>query len=333
MFSNLSTEFWGYIMRTIAVGVFASLVAAAPLHAGPWPDRPIAIVVPFGKGTTADLVAAVVADAMSKNIGQKVVVELKPGAGGGIAMEQAEKAAPDGYSLAMITQGTHVFNLSLYKTLRYDPQKIVPITPIAAVSNVMTVHPQNPANTPLEVAAAAKAAPGQLTYASGGVGTSHHLGGVLFASLTGVDIKHVPHLVSVEGVKKIVNGEITMGFFNLPTVIDDIRAGKLKALAVTSPARSPHLSDVPTLDASGLKGYDLVTWFGFGAPAGTPPEIVQRLRDEFAKAAAEPSVKAKLREAGLDPIDQMRPADFSKLIAADLAKWTPIIKASGAGAE
>src|SRR3954447_15759144 len=247
MFSNLSTEFWGYIMRTIAVGVFASLVAAAPLHAGPWPDRPIAIVVPFGKGTTADLVAAVVADAMSKNIGQKVVVELKPGAGGGIAMEQAEKAAPDGYSLAMITQGTHVFNLSLYKALRYDPQKIVPITPIAAVSNVMTVHLSNPANTPLEVAAAANAAPGQLTYASGGVGTSHHLGGVLFASITGVGIKHVPHLVSVDGVKKIVNGEVTMGFFNLPTVIDEIKSGKLKALAVTSMTRSPHLPDLPTL--------------------------------------------------------------------------------------
>jgi tripartite-type tricarboxylate transporter receptor subunit TctC len=320
-------------MRTIIVGLFACLIGTAPLRAEPYPDRPVTIVVPFGKGTTADLIAAVVADAVSKNIGQKVIVELKPGAGGGIAMEQVEKAAPDGYSLGMITQGTHVFNLSLYKTLRYDPQKIMPITPIAAVSNVMTVHPSNPANTPLEVAAAAKAAPGQLTYASGGVGTSHHLGGVLFASLTGVDIKHVPHLVSVDGVKKIVNGEITMGFFNLPTVIDDIKAGKLKALAVTSPARSPHLPDVPTLDASGLKGYDLVTWFGFGAPAGTPPEIVQRLRDEFAKAAAEPEVKAKLKEAGLDPIDQMQPADFSRLIAADLAKWTPIIKAAGAGAE
>jgi len=320
-------------MRTITGVLLACLLGSVPLRAETYPDRPITIIVPFGKGTTADLVASVVSEAMAKNIGQKVVVELKPGAGGGIAMEQVEKAAPDGYTLAMITQGTHVFNLSLYKTLRYDPQKIIPITPIAAVSNVMTVHPSNPANTPLEVAAAAKAAPGQLTYASGGVGTSHHLGGVLFASLTGVDIKHVPHLVSVDGVKKIVNGEITMGFFNLPTVIDEIKAGKLKALAVTSLARSPHLPNVPTLDASGLKGYDLVTWFGFGAPAGTPPAIVQRLHDEFAKAAAEPAVKAKLDAAGLDPIAQMQPAEFSRLITSDLAKWTPIIKAAGASAE
>ncbi|MEA2831456.1 MAG: hypothetical protein QOF22_2204, partial [Bradyrhizobium sp.] len=257
-------------MRMIILGgLLAVFTGGAPLHAEPYPDRPVTIVVPFGKGTTADFIATVVSEAMSKNIGQKVVIELKPGAGGGIAMAQVAKAAPDGYTLAMITQGTHVFNLSLYQTLRYDPKEIVPITPIAAVSNVMTVHPSNPANTPLEVAAAAKAAPGQLTYASGGVGTSHHLGGVLFTSLAGVDIKHVPHLVSVDGVRKIVNGEITMGFFNLPTVIDEIKAGKLKALAVTSPARSPHLPDVPTLDASGLKGYDLVTWFGFGAPAGT----------------------------------------------------------------
>ena len=321
-------------MRTIILGgLLACIIGHAPLAAEPYPDRSITIVVPFGKGTTAELIAVVVADAMSKNIGQKVTVELKPGAGGGIAMEQVEKAAPDGYTLAMITQGTHVFNLSLYKTLRYDPQKIVPITPIAAVSNVMTVPPSNPANTPLEVAAAAKAAPGQLTYASGGVGTSHHLGGVLFASIAGVDIKHVPHLVSVDGVKKIVSGEITMGFFNLPTVIEEIKTGKLKPLGVTSPTRSPHLPNVPTLDASGLKGYDLVTWFGFGAPAGTPPEIVQRLRDEFAKAAADSAVKAKLNDAGLDPIDQLPPAEFARLIASDLVKWTPIIKASGASAE
>jgi tripartite-type tricarboxylate transporter receptor subunit TctC len=316
-------------MRVIIIiaGLFICLTGSR-LHAAPYPDRPITIVVPFGKGTTADLVAVVVAEAMSRNIGQKVTVELKPGAGGGAAMEQVENAAADGYTLAMITQGTHVFNLSLYKTLRYDPNKIIPITPISAVSNVMTVHPSNPANTPLEVAAAARAAPGQLTYASGGVGTSHHLGGVLFASIAGVEIRHVPHLVSVDGINKIVNGEITMGFFNIPTVIGQIKAGKLKALGVTSLTRSPHLPNVPTLDASGLKGYDLVTWFGFGAPAGTPPEIVQRLRDEFAKAAGDPVVKAKLDEAGLDPIDQMQPAEFARLIASDLAKWTPIIKAT-----
>jgi tripartite-type tricarboxylate transporter receptor subunit TctC len=314
------------------LGGFLACLLANSSGAAPYPDGPITIVVPFGKGTTADLIANVVAEAMSKNIGQKVIVELKPGAGGGTAMAQVEKAAPDGATLAMITQGTHVFNLSLYKTLPYDPDKIIPITPISAVSNVMTVHPSNPANTPLEVAAAAKAAPGKLTYASGGVGTSHHLGGVLFASIAGVDIKHVPHLVSVDGINKIVNGEITMGFFNLPTVIDQIKSGKLKALAVTSLKRSPHLPGVPTLDASGLKGYDLVTWFGFGAPAGTPADIVQRLRDEFAKAAADPAVKAKLDAAGLDPIDQLQPAEFVRLIATDRVKWTPIIK-SAASAE
>jgi len=322
----------GDFRSAVLGGLVACVISSAP-EAAPYPDRPITIVVPFGKGTTADLIATVVAEAMSKNIRQKVIVELKPGAGGGIAMTQVEKAAPDGTTLAMITQGTHVFNLSLYKSLPYDPDKIIPITPISAVCNVMTVHPANPANTPLEVVAAAKAAPGRLTFASGGIGTSHHLGGVLFASIAGVDIKHVPHLVSVDGVNKIVNGEITMGFFNLPTVINQIKAGKLKPLAVTSLTRSSHLPGVQTFDASGLKGYDLVTWFGIGAPAGTPPEIVQRLRDEFAKAAADPVVKAKLDEAGLDPIDQLQPSDFARLIASDRVKWAPIIQASGATAE
>jgi tripartite-type tricarboxylate transporter receptor subunit TctC len=320
-------------MRYIILSSLLACLTGTALQAQPYPERPITIVVPFGKGTTADLVATVVSEAMSKNTGQKVTVELKPGAGGGIAMRQVEKAEPDGTTLAMITQGTHVFNLSLYRTLGYDPEKIVPITPIAAVSNVMTVHPTNPANTPMDIVEAARMTPGQLTFASGGIGTSHHLGGVLFASIGGIDITHVPHLVSVDGINRIVNGEITMGFFNLPTVIAQIKTGKLKALAVTSLARSPHLPDVPTLDASGLKGYDLVTWFGFGAPAGTPAEIVQRLRDEFAKAAADPIVKAKLDEAGLDPIDQLQPAEFARLIASDRARWTPIIAAADVSAE
>jgi tripartite-type tricarboxylate transporter receptor subunit TctC len=315
-------------MRMLVTAFFAFVALAAPATAQPYPSKPITMVIGLGKGTTAEIMGVVVAEVLSKNLGQPVRVELKVGEGSGIAMEQVEKAAPDGYTIGMITQGTHVFNLSLYKTLRYDPKKIVPVTPIAAVTNVMTVHPSNPANTPMEVVAAAKAAPGQLTYASGGIGTSHHLSGALFASMTGSDIKHVPHLISVEGIKRIVSGELTMGFFNIPTVIDEIRTGKLKALAVTSLARSAHLPDLPTLDASGIKGFDMVTWFGFGVPAGTPPEIIQRLRDEFAKVAADPAVQAKLKEAGLDPIAQVQPAEFAKLIDADLAKWTPIIKAA-----
>jgi tripartite-type tricarboxylate transporter receptor subunit TctC len=320
-------------MRMMVAGLFACLVGAGPLQAQQYPAKPITMVVGFGKGTTAEIIAVVVADVLSKNVGQPVKVDLKPGEGGGISMEQVENAGPDGYTIGLISQGTHVFNLSLYKALRYDPGKIMPVTPIAAVTNVMTVHPSNPANTPMEVVAAAKAAPGRLTYSSGGIGTSHHLSGALFAAMTGTDIKHVPHLVSVDGIKRIVSGDMTMGFFNLPTVIDEIKTGKLKALAVTSLTRSAYLPDVPTLDASGIKGYDMVTWFGFGVPAGTPPDIIQRLRDEFAKVAADPAVQAKFKEAGLDPIAQMQPAEFAKLIDGDLAKWTPIIKAANSSTQ
>ncbi len=315
-------------MRATTLGLLAALLGTGPLAAEPAPQGGITIVVPFGKGTTADLIAAVVAERLSDRLGMPVRVDLKPGGGGAVAMQAVEAAPPDGRTLAMITQGTHVFNLSLYRTLPYDPGRIVPITPIAAVSNVMTVHPSNPAASPLDVAAAAKAAPGTLTYASGGIGTSHHLSGALFAGLTGAEIKHRPFLVSVDGVAKIVSGEITMGFFNLPTVIEQIKAGTLKALAVTSLGRSAHLPALPTLDASGIAGFDMVTWFGFGAPAGTPSAVVSRLRDAFAAIAAEPAVKAKFSEAGLDPIEQLRPAAFETLIAADIAKWSPIIKAS-----
>ncbi|MEA2872080.1 MAG: hypothetical protein QOH67_2056 [Hyphomicrobiales bacterium] len=315
-------------MRIVIAGLLACLAGAMPVQAQQYPDKPITMVIGLGKGTTAEIMGVVVAEVLSKNVGQPVQVELKVGEGSGLAMEQVEKAAPDGYTIGMITQGTHVFNLSLYKTLRYDSKKIVPVTPIAAVTNVMTIHPSNPAKTPLEVVAAAKAAPGQLTYASGGIGTSHHLSGALFAAMTGSDIKHVPHLVSVDGIKRIVSGETTMGFFNIPTVIDEIRTGKLKALAVTSLTRSAHLPDLPTLDASGIKGFDMVTWFGFGVPAGTPPEIISRLRDEFARAAADPAVQAKFKDIGLDPIAQLQPAAFGKMIDEDLAKWTPIIKAA-----
>jgi tripartite-type tricarboxylate transporter receptor subunit TctC len=314
---------------TLAAAFLAAASPAAP--AQDYPSRPITVVVPLGAGTTADIVARLIAERMSKDFGQPVTVSLKPGLGGGVAMEEVAKAPPDGYTLAMITQGTHVFNVSLYKSLRYDPKaQFAPITSIAAVSNIMVVHPSNPAKSPLDVVAAAKNEPGKLTYASGGNGTSHHMSGALFASMNGIEITHVPHLVSLDGIRRIVDGELTMGFFNTPTVLTEIRTGKLKALAVTSKSRSPHLPDVPTLDESGVKGFDVVTWFGYAAPAGTPAAVIQRLRDEFAKAASDPAIKAKLTEAGLDPMDQLQPAEFAKLIDADLAKWTPIIKASGA---
>src|ERR1044072_8620078 len=293
-------------MRLIIASLFGCLAGAMPLQAQPYPGKPITMVVGFGKGTTAEIIGVVVAEVLSKNVDQPVKVELKPGEGSGIAMELVEKAAPDGTTIGLITQGTHVFNLSLYTTLRYDPKKIMPVTPIAAVTNVMTVHPSNPAQTPL---------------------------GAVVAAMTGSDITHVPHLISVDGIKRIVSGEMTMGFFNIPAVIDEIKTGKLKALAVTSLAPSPHLPGLPTLDASGVKGYDMVTWFGFGVPAGTPPEIVLRLREEVARAAADPPVQAGPKEAPHNPIAQMQPAEFVKLIDADLAKWTPIIKAASSGTQ
>jgi len=233
--------------------------------------------------------------------------------------------------MAVISQGTHVFNVGLYPKLEYDPLKdFAPIALAASVSNVMIVHPGNPANSVRDVIAAAKAHPGELTFASGGNGTSHHLSGVLFQQLTGTQLTHVPYRGAPQGISAVMGDEVTMGFFNTPTVIAQIRDGKLKALAVTSLQRSPHLPVLPTLDEAGVKGYDVSTWMGFAAPAGTPAAIVARWHDAIAAALDAPAIRDKMIALGFDPVDHLSPDEFARFIKADLEKWVPIVKASGA---
>ncbi len=203
---------------------------------------------------------------------------------------------------------------------------------VGGVSNVMIVPPASTTATPAEVIAAAKEKPGHLTFSSGGSGTSHHLSGVLFGRMTGTDLVHVPYKGAPQGVLAVMTGEVTMGFFNTPTVIGQIKDGKVKALAVTSLKRSPLLPNVPTLDELGVKGYEVNTWFGFVAPRGTPPEIVTRLNAELTRIFASAEAREKLGPQGFDLAPPMAPAAFGKVIADDLAIWVPIVKASGATA-
>jgi tripartite-type tricarboxylate transporter receptor subunit TctC len=291
-----------------------------------YPTRPISIIVPFGKGSTAELICSVVSDQVSLNIGQLVTIELMPQDNGRAALKRIEYATPDGHTLGIISQSTQVFNSISSNKLLYKPTSLVPVTPLAAVSNVLTVHPTCPADTPAQLALMAKSNPGKLTYASGGEGTSHHLCGLLFASMADVKIKHVPHSISVQGIKSVVEGEITMGFFNLPTVIDHVKSGRLKALAVTSKARSQHLPHVSTFDACGLRGYDVVTWFGIAAPAGTPAELAQLVHSEFAQASTSLTVRSKFEAAGLDAIQQLDPVSFRRVIDSEVERWTLITK-------
>jgi tripartite-type tricarboxylate transporter receptor subunit TctC len=318
-------------MKFLVAGLALVVGVASQAAAQSYPNRSITMIVPLAAGATADILARTVAAEVSKAFGQTIVVDNRPGAGGTIAMAQVARATPDGYTIAVISQGTHVFNLGLFPKLDYDPLKdFAPIAIGGSVSNVLIVHPTNPATSVKDVIAQAKAKPGELTYASGGNGTSHHISGVLFQTMIGTPMTHVPYRATPAGIAAVMQGEVAIGFFNTPTVIAQIKDGKLKPLGVTSLQRSPHLPQLPTLDEAGVKGYEMITWLGFAAPAGTPAAIVERWHSEIAKVMAVPAMREKMVAMGFDLMEQMSPAAFAQFISTDAEKWVPIVKASGA---
>ena len=296
-----------------------------------WPSKPVKLLVPLAAGSTADIISRTVGTELTKVLGQPVVVENKAGAGGTIATAEVARATPDGYTIGFASQGTLVFNQALYSKPGYDSQKdLTPIGLTGGVSNIMVVPPNSAARDPRAVIEAAKAKPGALNFSSGGSGTSHHLSGVLFGQMTATDLVHIPYKGAPQGILAVMAGEVAMGFFNTPTVINQIREGKLKALAVTSLTRSPLLPNLATLDEQGVKGYEVNTWFGWIGPAGLPPDITNRLNAEIAKILARPDLRENLAAQGFEVAPPASPAAFGKLIADDLAKWIPIVKRSGA---
>lgn len=318
--------------------VAGSALAAAPLalHAqGAWPVKPVRIVVPFAPGGTTDLLARAIAPELSKAFGQQFVVENKGGAGGNIGAELVSKAAPDGYTLLMGTVGTHGINKALYARLPYDPQKdFAPVTLVAGVPNVMVVNTEKAAQRNIQNVADfiryARANPGKLNMASSGNGTSIHLSGELFKSQAGVFMTHFPYTGSGPALLAMLSGDMDVMFDNLPSSMPHIKSGKLKALAVTSSQRSAALTDVPTVEQAGnLKGFEASSWFGLLAPAGTPADIVNRIQQETAKALNLPAVKERLLSQGAIPSGNT-PAEFSRFIDAEIKKWAPVVKNSGA---
>jgi tripartite-type tricarboxylate transporter receptor subunit TctC len=316
-------------LSTLAAGAF--LLVGAHAGAQSWPSKPIRLLVPLAAGSTADIIARRVGNELAKALGQPVVIDNKPGAGGTIATAEVARAAPDGYTIGLASQGTLVFNQALYAKPGYDSLKdLTPIALAGGVSNVMIVPPSSTAREPRAIIDAAKAKPGTMTFSSGGSGTSHHLSGVLFGQMTGTDLVHVPYKGTPQGIVAVMSGEVTMGFFNTPTVISQIRDGKLRALAVTSLARSSLLPDVPTLDEKGVKGYEVNTWFGWVGPARLPADIANRFNSEIARILANPDVRATMIAQGIDVAPPAPPAAFGKLIADDMANWIPIVRRSGA---
>jgi tripartite-type tricarboxylate transporter receptor subunit TctC len=314
------------------VAAFAVTAVAVPAHAQApaYPTKPIRLVVPFPPGGATDLLARDVGQKLTEAWGQSVVVDNRPGAGGNIGTELVAKAAPDGYTLEMGTVGTHAINASLYAKLPYDHVKdFVPVILVAGVPNVLVVNPSVPANTVAELIAYAKANPGKLNFASSGAGTSIHLSGELFKVMAGVQMTHIPYKGSAPAVQDLIGGQVQLMFDNLPPSLPQIKAGKLRALAVTSAARAPALPDVPTLAESGLPGFEASSWFGVLAPAGTPPAIVAKLNAEIAKWLATPEAKEKLSKQGANAAGGT-PEDFAKHIAVETAKWAKVVKESGA---
>ncbi|MDN8612953.1 Bug family tripartite tricarboxylate transporter substrate binding protein [Variovorax ginsengisoli] len=322
----------------VATAAAAALWLAGPAAAqGSWPTKPVRIVVPFAPGGTTDILARAVAPELSRAFGQQFIVDNRAGAGGNVGAEIVARAPNDGYTLLMGTVGTHGINRALYPKLPYDPIKdFVPITLVAAVPNVMEMNVDKARalniNNVADFVKYAKANPGKLNMASSGSGTSIHLAGELFKSMTGSYMTHIPYRGSGPALMDMVGGNADVMFDNLPSSMQQIKGGKLKALAVTSAQRSPALPDVPTVEEAGgpaLKGYEASSWFGLLAPAGTPPDIVNRVQQEVAKALNSPAVKEKLVAQGAIPSGNS-PADFAKLIDAEHVKWAKVVKASGA---
>ena len=316
----------------LAPGALWPLSAAA--QSG-WPNKPVRIVVPFAPAGTTDILARAIAPELGKAFGQTFIIDNKPGAGGNLGADAIAKSAPDGYNLLMGTVGTHAINASLYPKMPFDPVKdFAPIVLVAGVPNVLVMNPAKAEAYGIKNVADliryAKANPGKLNMASSGNGTSIHLSGELFKSMTGTFMLHFPYRGSGPALLDLMGGTMDLMFDNLPSALPQIKSGKLKALAVTSAQRSAALPELPTIAEAGpVKGFDASSWFGLFAPAGTPADIVNRIQQETAKSLQSPLVKDRLLAQGAIPGGQP-PAEFVKFIAAESKKWALVVKASGA---
>ncbi len=333
MKSKLSS-FKGLALAGFAVAALL-IVAGNAWSQAAWPSKPVKIIVPFAPGGTTDILARAIAPELSRVFGQSFVVDNRPGAGGNLGADIVAKSAPDGYTFLMGTVGTHGINKSLYSKMPFDPQKdFAPVTLVAGVPNVMEMNADKAKalgiNNVMDFIRYAKAHPGQLNMASSGNGTSIHLAGELFKSMTGTFMTHIPYTGSGPAMMGMISGTVDVMFDNLPSSMAQIKAGKLKAFAVTSSQRSAAMPDLPTVEEAGqLKGFEASSWFGLLAPAGTPADVILKLQQETAKALNSPAIKEKLLAQGAIPSGNT-PAEFAKLIDAEIKKWAPVVKASGA---
>jgi len=313
------------------LGILLAIVAAPASVAqtsATYPGKPIRLIVPFAPGGPADTLARVVGERAAASMGTQIVVENRAGAGGNIGMGLGAKAAADGYTLVLAPAGNLTVNPSLYRNVPYDVGKdFAPVTVLAAVPNILVVHPSIPVRSLSELIAYAKSQRGQLNFASPGAGSGAHLAGELFKSLTGADMVHVPFGGIAPAVTAVLGGQVQLMFAGAPSVLAHVRSGKLTALGVASLRRTDSAPDLPTLSESGLAGFDVTSWYGVVAPAGTPPEIIARLQAEFGKALREPDVREKLAGLGAEPIANT-PSAFASMITSETTKWSEIVRSA-----
>jgi tripartite-type tricarboxylate transporter receptor subunit TctC len=317
-------------MKRIALALAAGLaVCMGPAAAqAPWPSQPIKWIVPYPPGGSTDMLARLVSHKLGERLGQPVIVENKAGAGGNVGTDFAVKQPADGYTIVMGNIGPISINPALYPDLPYRPQRdLAPVTMLMSVPNLLVVNPALPVRSVQELIAYARKAPEPMGYATPGAGTSLHLAGELFASSAGLRLTHVPYRGSAPGLNDTVAGHVPMMFDNMPSALQLVKAGKLRALAITSAARSPQLPDVPTMAEAGLAGYEIAGWFGVLAPAATPKPVVERLNQELLAVLAQPEVRQQIGAMG-GIIAAEGPAGFGRYIASETEKWGALVRSA-----
>ena len=314
-------------------GWLAALLCAAALPAfgQAWPAKPVRIVVPYPPGGPVDISARLLAPKLQQALGQPFLVENKPGAGGNIGADFVAKSAPDGYTIGMGAIATHAINPALMANVPYDPiRDFRHLALVVQVPNVLVVNPELPARSVKELIALAKAQPGKLDFASGSTGSTGHLAGELFKQMTGTYMVHIPYKGAPPAVADLLAGRVHLMFDNLASALPNVRAGKLRALAVTTLRRSSALPDLPTLDEAGLKGFDMTTWWGVMGPAKLPPDVAQRLSAEILKALDSADVKERLRAMGMEGSPVRTPEQFTAFVEAEAKLYARLVKVSGA---
>jgi len=312
------------------LAAFALGAVAFGASAQTYPGKPLRLICPFPPGGAVDIASRAIAAELSKTMGQPVTVENRPGAGGNIGGVEAARSAPDGYTLFMTTSGIQAINPVLYRKMPFDPNKdLAPAGALVSLSNVLVVHPSVKANSVADVLALVRANPGTITYASSGNGTSIHMSGELFKHLTNTNIVHVPYKGSAPAVTDLLGGQVQMMFDNIPSALPHIKAGKLRALATTGAKRDPALPELPTIAETGVVGYESGVWFGLAVPAGTPKDIIAKINAEALKGTKSPDFVRRMTELGY-LILGTSPETMAEMTRAEIARWTPVVKASGA---